>query len=110
MFAKDILGEIAAMDSHVFEDLHVRAKKELFEVACTVASATLVLVGDDAVDLKFGFDNANSQRANVLKSIEAPVTANSHANSVGFRLAGAHGADKGGIGDYAASGNLVKAD
>ena len=108
MFIKDLLGDITAMDAHILENLHVRAEKEVFEVAGTVASATLA-VGDGAVDMKFGVDNADSGRSNVLKRIET-VAANRHANAVGFRLARAHAADKSCIGDFAASGNLVRAD
>jgi hypothetical protein len=102
MFVSDLLGEIAAMDLHVLEDLHVRAKKEVFEIASTVASARLV-VKDGTVDMMFGVNNTNSRRANILKGFEA-VTTNSHANLVWFGFAGRHGADKSGIGDLAASG------
>ncbi len=92
----DLLSDILAMDSHVLEDFHVRAKKKIFEITGTVASA-MHGIGDGPVQVEFGVNNANSGGADILIGIKA-VASNRHGNAVSFSFARVHGADKIGIG------------
>ena len=90
----------------MLENLLFRDEKKILEIACTVACSMLG-IQDGAVEMKFGVDNANCGRANILTSIELVAT-NSHADPAWFRLTWAHGADKGRAGDFASLWDFVR--
>ena len=99
VFSYDLGCDIATMDAHVLVDFHVGGEEKIFEVSGAVSS-TIFGIGDGAVEMEFGVNNANGRRTNILKGIET-VTADGHANAARFGFAGSHGADKVGIGDFA---------
>ena len=96
------------MDLHVLIDDHIRHEEEVFQVSSAV-TGTEMSVGDDTVKVKLGVGKTNSRRTNVLISVEAVAT-HSHADAIRFGLAGAHGANKVGVGNLATSGDLMRFD
>ena len=104
VFSCDLGRDIASMDTHVLVDFHVGGEEKIFEVSSAVAS-TIFGIGDGAVEMKFGINNANSWRADTLESVKMVAT-DSHANATWFCFAGSHGADKVGIGDFATMRDL----
>lgn len=106
ILSNDFGRKILAVDAHVLIDDHVRDEEEVFQVAGAVAGAE-VGIRDDAVEVELGVNETNSGRADILVSVETVAT-NSHADAVGFGFARPHGADKVGIGNFAASRNLMR--
>ena len=95
------------MNAHVLINFHVRAEKKVFNIARTVAS-TVASIRDGTDDVEFGVNNDNGRGANISIGIET-ITTDSHAKTVGFGLARAHGAHKVGVGNLAAGRGLVRA-
>ena len=106
VFVDHFLSEVLAMDPHVLIDDHIGDKEKVFEVAGTVTGAEMG-IGDHTVEMELGVDEANGRRADILIGIKA-VTTHSHAETIDFGFAGAHGADKVCIGYLATSGHLVR--
>jgi len=104
----DFLSHILAMNFHVLEYFHVTNKKEIFQVAGTVAS-TAVSIGDHTVEVKFGVDEANRRGSDVLIGVKE-VASNSHADAPGFCLAWAHGANELSVSDLSSVWDLMRKD
>ena len=106
VFGNDFRREVAAMDLHILVDDHIRDEEEVFQVASAV-TGTEMSVGDDTVKMELGVGKTSGRGGtDVLISVEAVATHN-HADAIRFRLAGAHGADKGGVCILATSRDLM---
>ncbi len=108
ILVNDLLGDVTAMDAHVLVYEHVGDKKKVLEIACAIPG-TKMGVGNHAVEVEFEVDETDGGGADVLVSVEA-ITADSHAETVYFGFAGAHGADEIGVCDLAASRDFVGQD
>ena len=100
------MRDVALMDAHALEKFHFRDEKEIFEITCT-AVCSMFGIQDGAVEMKFGVNNSNWGRANILTSIELAAT-NSHADPAWFCLTWARGADKGRVGEFASLWDFVR--
>lgn len=108
VFVDDLLRNVAAMNAHVLVGVHVGGQEKIFQITSAV-SRPMFGIGDDAVEVKFGVDNANGRGPNILESIEA-ITTNGHSNATGVGFPGTHGADKVDIGDFSAWRDLIGFD
>jgi hypothetical protein len=66
-------------------------------------------IGNDTIEMKFGVNDSNSRRTDILVGVKA-ITTNSHADSEELSFARLHRADKGGIRYFAASRDLMWED
>jgi hypothetical protein len=66
-------------------------------------------IGDDAVPVKFGVDEAHSRGADVLIGVEEIAT-DGHSDAPLFGFSWAVGTDELGVGDFSAGRNLVRED
>ena len=108
VFGNDLRSEIPSVDPHVLINEHIRDKEEIFQVASAVAGAE-VSIGNNTVEVELGVSETNCGRPNVLVGVKTVAT-NRHADAVGFSFAWSHGADEIGIGDLAASRDLIRVD
>ena len=63
-------------------------------------------IGNDTIEMKFGVNDANSRRTDILVGVKA-ITTNRHADSEDLSFARLHRADKVGIRYFATSRDLM---
>jgi hypothetical protein len=94
------------VDAHVLVNEHVREKEKILQVTMAI-TGTKMGIRNDTIQMKFGVNNTNSRRTDILIRIKL-ITTNHHADLEDLSFARSHCADKVGIIYLAASRRLIR--